>query len=74
MNGQELIDRAQAIGVTFTATDDGDVVCEGPITPTLAEFLKDNTSELLAALQSEHRVIDFEQERARRMTPEGGAA
>ena len=71
MKAQELIQRAQAIGVTFTATDDGRVICEGPITPTLAGFLEENTSEILNALQSEHRVIDFERERARRLRTTG---
>jgi len=66
MNGHELMRRCQAIGVTFQATEHGDVVSEGPISDTMADFIQVNTSEILAALRPSHRVIDFEAERARR--------
>ncbi len=66
MNGHELMHRCQAIGVTFRETEHGDVVSEGPISDTMADFIRDNTPEILAALRSDHRIIDFEAERARR--------
>ncbi len=66
MNGRELIRRAEAVGVTFTATDSGDVVCEGRISPTMAEFIRDNTPAIFAALQSDHRVVNLDGERRSR--------
>ena len=66
MNGHELMHRCQAIGVTFRETEHGHVVSEGPISDTMADFIRDNTPEILAALQSHHRVIDLAAERARR--------
>lgn len=66
MNGHELIHRCQAIGVTFRETEHGDSVGAGPISDTMADFIQDNTPEILAALRSDHRIIDFETERARR--------
>ncbi|MBA3275554.1 MAG: hypothetical protein H0T72_07150 [Chloroflexia bacterium] len=66
MNSHELMHRCQAIGVTFQETEHGDIVGEGPISDTMADFIRDNTPEILAALRSNHRVIDLQVERARR--------
>ena len=69
MNCHEIISRAQAIGVTFKATPYGEVVCERPISPTLAEFLTDKTDNVLKALECGKRVFDLQAERERRRNP-----
>ncbi len=70
MTAEQIIQRARREGVTITAARNGVVQCRGQVAPVLAELVQANTTAIWAALKAEpvenRKVIDFENERARR--------